>query len=90
MPEIFETAIVEKRNVLNELRTTLHTTQELRLFSIYLSKINPYDKNTRIVRFPLSDFQRIMNFGKLNIAQLKASASSVLVTSISAKGKRWV
>ena len=65
MSEIFETAIVEKRNVLNELRTTLHTTQELRLFSIYLSKINPYDKNTRIVRFPLSDFQRIMSFGML-------------------------
>ena len=82
MSEIFETAIVEKRNVLNELRTTLHTTQELRLFSIYLSKINPYDKNTRIVRFPLSDFQRIMNFGKLNIAQLKASASSVLKSQV--------
>ena len=82
MSEIFETAIVEKRNVLNELRTTLHTTQELRLFSIYLSKINPYDKNTRIVRFPLSDFQRIMSFGKLNIAQLKASASSVLKSQV--------
>ena len=82
MPEIFETAIVEKRNILNELRTTLHTTQELRLFSIYLSKINPYDTNTRVVRFPLSDFQRIMNFGKLNIAQLKASASSVLKSQV--------
>ena len=80
MADIFETAIVEKRNVLNELRTTLHSTQELRLFSIYLSKINPYDTNTRVVRFPLSDFQRIMNFGKLNIAQLKASASSILDT----------
>ena len=78
MADIFETAIVEKRNVLNELRTTLHSTQELRLFSIYLSKINPYDTNTRGVRFLLSDFQRIMNFGKLNIAQLKASASSIL------------
>jgi len=82
MSEIFETAIVEKRNVLNELRTTLHTTQELRLFSIYLSKINPYDTNTRVVRFPLSDFQRIMNFGKLNIAQLKASASGVLKSQV--------
>ena len=82
MSEIFETAIVEKRNVLNELRTTLHTTQELRLFSIYLSKINPFDTNTRVVRFPLSDFQRIMNFGKLNIAQLKASASGVLKAQV--------
>ena len=82
MSEIFETAIVEKRNVLNELRTTLHTTQELRLFSIYLSKINPFDISTRVVRFPLSDFQRIMNFGKLNIAQLKASASGVLKAQV--------
>lgn len=82
MSEIFETAIVEKRNMLNELKTTLHTTQELRLFSIYLSRINPFDIKTRIVRFPLSEFQQIMNFGKLNIGQLKASASSLLKTQV--------
>ena len=82
MSDLFETAIVQKRNMLNELRTTLHSTQELRLFSIYLSKINPYDTNTRVVRFPLTDFQRIMNFGKLNIAQLKASANSVLKSQV--------
>lgn len=82
MSDIFETAVVEKRNALNELRTTLHTTQELRLFSIYLSKIDPFKKDTRIVRFSLSDFQRIMNFGKLNVSQLKASASSVLKSQV--------
>ena len=82
MADLFETAIVQKRNMLNELRTTLHSTQELRLFSIYLSKINPYDTNTRVVRFPLTDFQRIMNFGKLNIAQLKASANSILKSQV--------
>lgn len=82
MSELFETAIVEKRNILNELRTTLHSLQELRFFTIYLSKINPYDKNTRVVRFPLSEFQRIMNFGKLNTAQLKATADSILKTKI--------
>lgn len=82
MADLFETAIVQKRNMLNELRTTLHSTQELRLFSIYLSKINPYDTNTRVVRFPLTDFQRIMNFGKLNVAQLKASANSILKSQV--------
>ena len=82
MADLFETAIVQKRNMLNELRTTQHSTQELRLFSIYLSKINPYDTNTRVVRFPLTDFQRIMNFGKLNVAQLKASANSVLKSQV--------
>ena len=78
MSEIFETAIVEKRNVLNELRETNLTLQELRFFSIYLSKINPYDKKTKYVRFPLSDFQKIMEFGRLNIQQLKDSTDSLL------------
>lgn len=78
MPDIYEKAIVEKRNVLNELRCNNMTLQELRFFSIYLSKINPWDQSTRVVRFPLSDFQRIMGFGKLNIGQLKASTNSLL------------
>lgn len=78
MAEIFETAIVEKRNVLNELRSNNMTLQELRFFSIYLSKINPFDILTRAVRFPLSDFQRIMGFGRLNIRQLKSCTDSLL------------
>lgn len=76
--KIYETAIVEKRNVLNELRSNNMTVQELRFFSIYLSRINPWDRSTRVVRFPIEDFQRIMNFGKLNIGQLRASTDSLL------------
>ena len=76
--KIYETAIVEKRNVLNELRSNNMTVQELRFFSIYLSRINPWDLSTRAVRFPIEDFQRIMNFGKLNIGQLRASTDSLL------------
>lgn len=78
MSDLFETAIVEKRNVLNELRANNLTLQELRFFSIYLSKINPYDTSTREVRFKLSDFQRIMDFKMLNIVQLKAVTDSLL------------
>jgi acyl-CoA-binding protein len=63
MSELFETAIVEKRNVLNAIRSNSMTLQELRFFSIYLSKINPWDKSTRVVRFPLDDFRRIMGLG---------------------------
>ena len=37
MSELFETAIIEKRNVLNEIRASNLTLQELRFFSIYLS-----------------------------------------------------
>lgn len=78
MSVIYENAIVEKRNVLNELRSNNMTLQELRFFSIYLSKIDPWDKSTRCVRFPLEDFKRIMDYDKLNIAQLKASTDSLL------------
>ena len=60
MSELFETAIVEKRNILNAVRSNSMTLQELRFFSIYLAKINPWDKSTRVVRFPIEDFQRIM------------------------------
>ena len=78
MPEIFQTAIVEKRNVLNELRSNNMTLQELRFFSIYLSKIDPYDVSTRCVRFPIGEFQRIMGFGRLNLGQIRASTDSLL------------
>ena len=78
MSNLFETAIVEKRNVLNELRSNNMTLQELRFFSIYLSKINPWDKSTRSVRFPIDDFKKIMGFGRLNMSQLKASTDSLL------------
>jgi plasmid replication initiation protein len=76
--ELFQTAIVEKRNVLNELRSNNMTLQELRFFSIYLSKIDPYDLSTRCVRFPIEDFQRIMGFGRLNLGQIRASTDSLL------------
>ena len=78
MSDLFAKAIVEKRNVLNELRSNNLTLQELRFFSIYLSKINPYDINTRTVKFKLSDFQKIMNFKTLNIVQLKSATDSLL------------
>ena len=37
------------------------TLQELRFFSIYLAKIDQRDISTRAVRFPLVDFQKIMD-----------------------------
>ena len=78
MSEIFETAIVQKRNVLNELRSNNMTLQELRFFSIYLARINPFDISTRAVRFPVEDFRKIMGFGRLNLNQLKESTDSLL------------
>ena len=79
MSEVFETAIVEKRNVLNELRSNNMTLQELRFFSIYLSKINPRDISTRLVRFPLDDFRRIMGLGSdMNITHFKYTIRHIL------------
>ena len=78
MQTLFPKAIVQKRNVLNELRANNLTLQELRFFSIYLSKINARDITTRVVRFKLADFQKIMNLGRLNIQQLQASTDSLL------------
>ena len=72
------TEIVEKRNILNEVRRTSMSLQELRFFSIYLAKINARDIKTRLVRFKLSDFQKIMGFGKMNIAQIQESTNSLL------------
>ncbi|MDE5947057.1 MAG: replication initiation protein, partial [Oscillospiraceae bacterium] len=52
--------------------------QELRFFSIYLSKINARNVSTRCVRFSLSDFQKIMNIGKMNIRHFKKSINCLL------------
>ena len=79
--------LVEKRNTLNEMRSNNITLQELRFFSIYLSKINARDLNTRVVRFPLADFQAIMELGRLNIAYLKSTASTLLAQVITTQNK---
>ncbi len=79
MSELFETAIVEKRNILNAVRSNSMTLQELRFFSIYLSKINPWDKSTRVLRFPLDDFRRIMGLGAgENITHFKYTIRHIL------------
>lgn len=81
--------LIEKRNVLNELRSNNMTLQELRFFSIYLSKINSRDINSRIVRFTLEDFQKIMELGRLKVDYLKTVTNSLLskVVSISLEKK---
>ena len=47
--KLFEKAIVQKRNVLNSIRKNNMSFSELRLFSVYLSKINARDVSTRLV-----------------------------------------
>lgn len=82
MSDLNKNALVYKRNELNELRANNFTLQELRFFSIYLSKINHNDINTRVVRFALQDFKDIMDYKELNIPRLKASSKSLLKKSV--------
>ncbi len=76
--DLKESFLIEKRNALNEIRSNNLTLQELRFFSIYLAKINARDISTRVVRFRLADFQRIMNIARLNIAQLRDTIDGLL------------
>jgi len=78
MLKIKDNYVVTKRNVLNEIRANTMSLQELRFFSIYLSKINPSDKKTRVVRFPIEDFKTIMEIGRVNIDHMKTITNSLL------------
>jgi len=78
MSSIREQYVVVKRNLLNEMRGAEWTLQEMRFFVIYLSRIDPRNINTRIVRFPLADFQAIMELGRLDIGYMKRVTSGLL------------
>lgn len=69
---------IEKANVLNEMRSNSMTLQELRFLSIYLSKINARNQETRIVKFPLEDFRKIMDLDRLKIDYLKERTTRLL------------
>lgn len=73
-----DTHLVEKRNILNEMRANSMTLQEIRFLSIYLSKINARNPESRKVVFPLDDFAQLMGFGKMNVAQIKKTFTNLL------------
>lgn len=79
--------LVEKRNVLNEVRQNNMTLQEIRFFSIYLSKINARDISTRKVIFPLEDFRKIMELGRLKINYLQSVTNSLLSKVVNVKNE---
>jgi len=69
---------IAKSNRLNELRPNEMKLQELRLLNIYLSKINPLDKKSSFVRFPVGDFQIIMDLGRVDINHMKKTTERLL------------
>lgn len=69
---------VSKSNTLNEIRDSHMTICQMRLFTIYLSKINPKNINSREVTFKLDEYTKIMQFKQTNITRLKESANDLL------------
>ncbi|GHU55534.1 hypothetical protein FACS1894132_11780 [Clostridia bacterium] len=70
--------LVEKRNVLNEMRTYDMNCTELRIFYTYLAKINPLDQNSCIVTFPVSFFKELLGTETITISHLKIMATKLL------------
>lgn len=72
------TNLVEKRNILNEMKVSYFTLQEARIFAIYLSKINSREIQTRVVKFKLEEFLAIVNIRKVNISKLMETTNKLL------------
>jgi hypothetical protein len=70
--------LIEKRNALNEMRSTITNTTELRFLLIYLSKINARDIATREVVFKLDDYVKIMEIGKVNVQRIQGTTDRLL------------
>jgi plasmid replication initiation protein len=77
--------LIEKRNCLNELRSNHMTLQEARFLCIYLAKINPRDpQGTRLVRFSLNDFIKIMDIqGHFSETYVKNTTDGLLQKIVS-------
>jgi plasmid replication initiation protein len=78
MPTLKRNYLIQKRNVFNELRANNMTLQELRFFSIYLSKINARDVSTRVVRFAMDDFRAIMELGRMDMGYMNRVTDGLL------------
>lgn len=88
MKNIKENYIVKKRNVLNELRANNLTLQQLRFFSIYLSKIDPENIESRKVKFSIMDFQTIMDMKKIKIEYMKDVTNGLLSKIVNVPNER--
>jgi len=69
---------VNKSNLLNEMRNNRMTITQIRLFTIYLSKINPKDIESREVVFKLDEYTKIMQFKRANTTRLIKTAEDLL------------
>ncbi len=71
--------LVTKSNALNEMRYRDMSLQEMRLFTVYLSRINHEDISTRRVKFSLDEFRKLMNLNpKTSTSYMKQITASML------------
>jgi len=76
--------MVEKRNILNDMIAREFSLQELRLFSIYLGKINARDMSTRLVKLPLKQFYNSLDaLQNVRINYLKTVTHNLLTKVVS-------
>lgn len=88
--KVSENNWIVKSNALNEIRNNRMTITQIRFFSIYLSKINPNDPNSREVTFKLDEYTKIMQFKQTNITRLMSTADDlmkIVVTFFDKEGK---
>lgn len=78
MPARIKNLDVQKKNLLNELRTQNMTIQELRFFNMYLNKINEDDLEIGTVRFRVEDFKAILELGRVDIERIKTVTDRLL------------
>ena len=79
---IQEKYIVTKSNRLNEIEPCGMSLQGLRFFSIYLSKINPFNEHTRKVCFRLRDFQKIMELKEFKRKDVIRAINDILTQTV--------
>lgn len=70
--------IVEKRNDLNSMVKSDLTVEELKMLSIYLSKINARDVGTRYVRFSFSELKSILGHDRIQVDDLSVVTDRLL------------
>ena len=69
---------VYKSNALNEVRNNRMTLSQIRLFTIYLSKIDSNKVESREVTFKLEEYARIMQLKQANTTRLVKAAEELL------------
>jgi len=73
---------IEKSNALNEIRNNRMNISQIRLLSVYLSKIDPRKHETREVTFKLDEYTKIMKFKQTNTTRLVKTAEDLLKLTV--------